>query len=282
MKLKLAIIGILSVASFGQAQRTKPLTQKETCSRFMPTVVRIDVAGGNATSFIVSPDGWIVTAAHYVFDPGTREQRTTFAVMLPDGSTDFGKLIIDRDSFLRDFALLKVEKTNLPYLELGTETEVSPGSEIAIIGYPFSAQSPYSPSITTKFCMSGMVTATDHITHQEVKINAVYFQGPVVKGLSGSPIISRETGHVIGIQSAKLAGISTALDETRRRLEAGKASGFVRIVGGVDIADIFIGLINDLDRHLANGLGSATGAADAALALSKAKRNYGHQQPQRH
>ena len=57
MNLKLIVPGTLLLTSFGQAQTAKPLTPKEACAKFMPAVVRIDVADGRATGFIVSQMG---------------------------------------------------------------------------------------------------------------------------------------------------------------------------------------------------------------------------------
>jgi len=190
------------------------------------------------------------------------------------------QVFIDTESVIRDFALLKVEKTGLPFLELGTESEVSPGSDITIIGYPFSAESAYTASINTKFCLSGMVAATDTIVEHGVNINAIYFQGPAVKGISGGPIISRDTGHVVGIQSQKLAGIGVELNDIRKQLVAGKSNMTVRFTG-VDLADSLIGIIDVMDRHLVNELGSGTGASDVAYALKKARREYERQHPRK-
>jgi hypothetical protein len=240
-----------------------PITQKEACASFMPAVVRIDVSDGKATGFVVTADGWIVTAAHVVLDPKTGQRLSAILVTLPDGHAQLGNVYIDESSAIRDFALLKIDAHNLPFLKLGSELDVEPGSDITIIGYPFSAEGSYGAPINAKFCMSGTVAAIDSIKYDRVKINAVYFQGPAIKGISGGPIISRDTGTVIGIQSQKLAGIGVGLDNARKQLGAVKAGGLVATMGGVDLNDTFTDIINVLDRHLANGLGTATGASDA-------------------
>jgi len=213
MLTRLLVLVYLCTTSL--AQPTKPLTPKEACTRFMSKVVRIDAGADTvASGFIISSDGWILTAGHVVFDHQTGQQLSTILVRLPDRTTSLAHIFVDRESVIRDFALLKVDKTDLPFLELGSWTEVDPGSEVTIIGYPFSAGA--DASITTKFCLSGLVAATDTVSNNGVSVDAIYFQGPVVKGLSGGPVISRDTGHVVGIQSQKLAGISSALAATRQ------------------------------------------------------------------
>jgi len=271
MKLKVATSSILLLALLANAGTANPLTQKKACQRFMSAVVRIDVAGGRATGFIVSPDGWIMTAAHVILDPDTGERRKAIAVMLPDGSTAFANVVADGI----DYAVLKVEKTKLPSLDLGEQSGASPGEEITIIGYPFSAEDAFT-TINAKFCMAGFVTAVDSVTYNGHQVDAIYFQGPAVKGISGGPIISRDTGRVIGIQSQKLAGIGSGLFAIRNRLipAPGTTSGGV-VTKGVNLTDATIDLINLLDRHLANGLGAATGINDAKHDLVKAQKQHG-------
>jgi S1-C subfamily serine protease len=267
-----SVLTVFSIYSIAATQPT-PLTQKEACKHFMPAVVRIDVPGGNASGFIVSSDGWILTAGHVVFNHETGERFSTVAVILPDKSTSLARVFVDRESVIRDFAILKIDKSNLPFLELGSGEELSPGSDLTIIGYPFSAGS--DASITAKFCLSGLVAATDAISKNGVNVDAIYFQGPAVKGLSGGPVISRDSGRVVGIQSAKLAGINSSLDTTRTQLINGPATGAYAetTIGGVKLEKTFLDLINVLDRHLANGLGTATGIDDPSAALRKAQRD---------
>ncbi len=89
----------------------------------------------------------------------------------------------------------------------------------------------------------------------------IYCQGPSVKGISGSPLISRATGNVVGIVSIKLTGISDSLEDMRKTIrtvgdtvvETGP-NGERFNVGGSVLQNIDI-----LDRQLANGLSSAVG-----------------------
>jgi S1-C subfamily serine protease len=274
---------LFCVASESQSS-PKALTQKEACRQFMPAVVRVDVADGKASGFIVSADGWIVTAGHVVIDRSTGELRHTASVKLPDGSTKFAKIFMDRESAARDFALLKVDASGLPFLQLGSSNETEPGSELTLIGYPFSAVSSYAASTNTKFCLSTFVTATDTVPYSGVNVDAVYFQGPAVQGLSGGPLISRETGRVVGIQSQKMAAVGQGLIAVRDKMLDFKkrATGLgIRtetIQGGTNPAEDILSLINVLDQHLANGLGVATGADDAARFLTVTKRKYDKEQ----
>jgi serine protease Do len=251
------------------AQAAAPLTQKEACKQFTSSIVRIDVSEGKATGFIVSPDGWIMTAMHAIIDPQTGSVRRFIAVKLPDGNSVTAAVVKTGI----DFAILKVERNGLPFLQLGSKDDVSPGSEITIIGYPFAAEDAFTPGgINTKFCLAGLVTATDLIEYQGAKVDAVYFQGPTIKGISGAPIISRDTGKVIGIQSQRLAGIGQGLLSAEADLKAAANTGAGVIVNGKNTVGVLADAISILDRHLANGLGTATGIDDPKFALAEAQR----------
>ena len=206
---------------------------------------------------------------------------------MPDGSHQLAKVAVPMtaNSIGQDYAILKVEsKSSLPFLLLGSIAEGAVGSDIAIIGFPFSARTIQDERVSTKFCLSGMVTAADlvnvpvrvtrhigtesRVVDSDVKTDVIYFQGPSVKGISGAPIISRDTGRVIGIESQKLTGIGPALNDLKNRMAHGTGILLGQLEPGIAVHDILV----ILDDQLANGLGAATGIDDPAHALNMAKR----------
>jgi len=161
-------------------------------------------------------------------------------------------------------------------LELGSEDGIELGSPISIIGFPLAAILPIATAMP-KFCLSGTVAAQTSFPLGNLNfLHTVYFQGVSIKGVSGAPIISLESGKVIGIVTTKLAGINKSLEEVENDINTiphvemglGPGRGVVGSLGQV---------IDVLDTQLANGLGSGTGATDASYALKKAQRDYhGH------
>jgi hypothetical protein len=281
MSIGIRTISTLLVCLIAVFAQSAPITQREACPKFSSAVVRIDTSRGSGTGFIVSPDGWILTAAHVVTDPETGKNDEAISIIFPTGSIKFAIQVLPVDANMvgRDFALLKIEGQNLPSLDLGDKPDdVSLGSDITIIGFPFSAIAFKSngPSVKDKFCLLGTVAYAGHTqvpvfvntpkstTTVNVNVDVIYFQGPSVKGLSGSPIISRDTGHVIAILTNKLTGISPGLDQSRKSFSA---SGAVFKMNGASVNDTFIGLIDTLDTQLANGLGAGTGIEDAKAAM---------------
>jgi hypothetical protein len=103
-------------------------------------------------------------------------------------------------------------------------------------------------------------------------VDIIYLQSPSVKGVSGGPVISLDTGTVVGIATLKLTGISEALRQERGKVQAFQNSGSSMRMGNVDVLGALGGIIGILDDQLANGLGAATGAKEAADKLGEAQK----------
>jgi Trypsin-like peptidase domain len=267
-----------------------PLSQREACERLRSAVVRIDAGGqSRGTGFIASPDGFVLTAAHVIVNPEDGRNFYTIYVTLPSGVQAEAKVVpaLTVDDAGEDFVLLKVDtKTPLPYLTLGSVEDVVLGADATIIGFPFSAISPQDKPILSKFCLNASFTAEDEITRtvtgmtktrtravpfkKDVKVDVVYFQGPSVKGLSGSPIIARDTGRVVGIVTTKLTGIGASLMALEKETRMGVGGGVT--ISGLNPGAAFNNVITVLDNQLSNGLGSATGIDDPGFAVKEAER----------
>jgi len=286
---------VFTVATFGSAQKQSPtpLSSRQACAQFSGAVVRIDAGGqSRGTGFIVSPDGYVLTAGHVLMSP-EGAYFSAIAVTLPSGRTEFAKpaVPLSADTFGHDFAILKIDlkdaKEKLPFLTLGDANEVNVGDDATIIGFPFSALDAAGKGVSTKFCLSAQLAAKGSQTvavqgtnntpkgpvpfSKDVEVDVIYFQGPSVKGISGSPIIERNNGHVVGIVSWKLTGIGQELmnlkDETARGLGSGLS------ISGLDPGKAVNGILTVLDNQLANDLGAANAIDAAQQALNAAQRN---------
>jgi len=290
---RIAILLLVLTVSLVSAEENRvPISHRDACAKFSSSVVRIEAGRRSlGTGFIVSADGFILTAAHVVKDE-TGQPFSAIAVTLPDGNIAFAHLLpFTADSVGQDFAILKIEdKSNLPFLTLGTKNDVSPGSDAIIIGFPFSAITVQDKRISTKFCLSALIAASDLETvrvsgadqvgrplRRDVKVDVIYFQGPSVKGISGSPIISRDTGHVVGIVTQKLTGIGQSLSDLKKETARGTGSGHK--ISGLDLGNTTNQILTVLDDQLANDLGAATGIDDPKHALTQAQRQQRNQKP---
>ncbi len=273
MRLLFCIFSLIVCCTSHAKDVPKPLTHIDACKNFSRPVVRIDTADGRGTGFIVAPDGWIITAAHVVIDKATGQYYRAISVVMPNEWDELAVPVLDiTEAAVHDFALLKINRTALPSLKLGDETAVDIGSDLSIIGFPFSALDEKGGRVNVKFCLTATSAANASFAIGKSQVNLIYFQGPSVKGISGAPIISHKTGKVIGVVNTKLTGIGKSLQDLRDQIAHGVGGGIV--ISGLVPGPAVGSIIDVLDLQLANGLGSGTGAADAAFAVRKAQRHY--------
>lgn len=149
---------------------------------------------------IVSSDGYIITNAHVV------EGAHRIRVVLPMPSVEFpqvepvgkqhvleAKLIgVHKES---DLALLKIEQTNLPTLELGSARRVHQGQWVLAIGSPEGLQN----SVTM-----GVVSSVGRQPDPDRPMVYIQTDAPINPGNSGGPLIDMD-GYVLGINTLILS-----------------------------------------------------------------------------
>jgi len=145
------------------------------------------------SGFIVDSDGYIVTNAHVIGD-GKYENIT---VSLIDGTTEVGE-VLWYDTTL-DLAVVKINKTGLPTVELGNSDELMVGEPAVAIGNPMTLD---LERTVTQGIISGLNrsitfddgTVIEPLIQTDASINA---------GNSGGPLFNAK-GQVIGINTAKM------------------------------------------------------------------------------
>jgi S1-C subfamily serine protease len=276
--LAVVVVIVTSISAHCQ-QPSEPLTHRRVCELFSKAVVQVDTSVMHGTGFVTDPDGYIVTAFHVVADLQTMRPYGNTTVSFEGGEQSVPAEIVsslDVINRTKDFAILKVNKSNLKSLPLGNEDDAAVGAPISVIGLPLTAIFPSGLLIATvpHFCLTGTIAAqTSFPIGNRDHVDTIYFQGVSIKGISGAPIILLDTGKVIGVVDTRMTGLSRELTQLHENILAGAGSGFV--ISGLQPGPEIDKIIVALDQQLANGLGTGTGAADVAYALKKAKGEYG-------
>lgn len=146
---------------------------------------------GLGSGFIISPDGYIVTNDHVA---GSASEIT---VTLTDGS-HYKAEIVGTD-FTSDICLLKIEASNLPYIELGNSDDVIIGEWVIALGNPFGLfELNDKPTVTV-----GVISATGmnlEPLNNRYYINMIQTDAAINGGNSGGPLVN-SLGQVIGMNT---------------------------------------------------------------------------------
>ena len=143
------------------------------------------------TGVLLTEDGYIVTNAHVV--RGARKIQVKLAPSMiadqPQVSLTEAKLIgLDAEA---DLAVIKIERTGLPFLRLGNSNAAHQGQLVLAFGNPLGLESSVSMGIISS-------------TARQIKPDdlMVYLQtdAPINPGNSGGPLVDTE-GRVIGINT---------------------------------------------------------------------------------
>jgi TPR repeat protein len=147
----------------------------------------------SATGFLITSDGFILTACHAV------EEATRIEVLY--NQKQYAAKVIRKDT-LTDVAVLKIEDNNLPFLPIVSSSTVKIGDAVFTIGYPRITLQGSEPKFTEGSISSLSGLANDSKCFQ-ISI-------PIQPGNSGGPLVN-EKGEVIGIIVSSLNDVAILL-----------------------------------------------------------------------
>ncbi|PIR69516.1 MAG: hypothetical protein COU47_03005 [Candidatus Niyogibacteria bacterium CG10_big_fil_rev_8_21_14_0_10_46_36] len=152
---------------------------------------RQDVSAG--TGFFVSRDGMLVTNKHVVEDASA-----DYVVVMNSGERVPAK-VLARDP-VQDLAILKIDRTNIPFLPLGDSDTLAIGQSVVAIGNALGEfQNTVSVGVISGLGRS--VTAVGPASGPEVLSEVIQTDAAINPGNSGGPLFDL-SGRVIGINSA--------------------------------------------------------------------------------
>ena len=166
-------------------------------ARVIPAVVSISVKASSGSDtgsgFFLDSNGYILTNNHVVRSAATNG---TITVELSNGKKYPAKLI-GRDASY-DLAVLKIDVTSAPTLQLGNSDNVLVGDAVIAIGSPLGLSGTVTSGIISS--KNRAVTTGDGAGESSF-INALQTDAAINPGNSGGPLVDA-TGAVIGVNSA--------------------------------------------------------------------------------
>ncbi len=181
---------------------------------------------------ILDPDGYILTNLHVVEGAGRIRVRLPIpagespgeSILKPQGMIVGARIVgFDRET---DMAVLKVEATGLPYLELADSDEVITGQLVFAFGSPLGLEN----TVTM-----GIVSAVARQLRPEDPMIYIQTDAPINPGNSGGPLVDAE-GRVIGINTLIISqsggseglGFAAPSNIVRNVFQQIKMNGYVR------------------------------------------------------
>ncbi|WP_157215578.1 Do family serine endopeptidase [Flavisphingomonas formosensis] len=144
------------------------------------------------SGFIISPDGFVVTNNHVISGGQQGAVVDSITVTLTD-RREYKAKLIGRDP-VSDLAVLKIDATNLPFVEFGDSSRARVGDWVLAIGQPYGLGGTVTAGIVSAIhrSISPNGGAYDRYIQTDAAIN---------QGNSGGPMFDLQ-GNVIGINTA--------------------------------------------------------------------------------
>jgi len=194
---------------------------------------------GNGSGVIIREDGYVVTNDHVVAGAD--------AISVTIGVDTLPATIVGRDPS-SDLAVLRVDRTGLPAMEIGSSADLNVGEPVVAIGSPFGLERTVTAGIVSALGRSSLAEGPEGFT---AYTSLIQTDAAINPGNSGGALCDAE---------GKLIGINTLIQST-----TGQSAG----IGFAIPVDLAIGIADEL---IADGtvdhpfLGVATLTVDANTA----------------
>jgi S1-C subfamily serine protease len=180
---------------------------------------------GGGSGFIVSSNGLIMTNKHVASD-----LKASYTVFLNDGRK-FDAKILAQDP-IQDLAVLKIDATNLPTIDLGDSSNLELGQTAIAIGNALG-EFRNTVSVGVISGLSRKITASGADFGMETINNVIQTDAAINPGNSGGPLLNLD-GQVIGIdvatvQGAQNIGFAIPINQAKKDINSVKSTGEIKI-----------------------------------------------------
>ncbi len=187
----------------GDRNNTQPAaapagSTQAVADKVTPSVVSIEVQGsqasGSGSGIVLTADGTILTNNHVVAGAGGSPKLT---VTFSDGSTAAAE-VVGADQ-ISDIAVIKVDKTGLTPIEVGTSNNLEVGQEVIAVGSPLGLNGTVTTGIIS--ALNRPVSTRGEGDGQASVIDAIQTDAAINPGNSGGALVNAN-GALIGVNSA--------------------------------------------------------------------------------
>ncbi|UZJ24110.1 trypsin-like peptidase domain-containing protein [Rhodococcus antarcticus] len=195
------------VSALSQPVNTQPTsstggTVEQVAAKVLPSVVQIQVlvgqSGGEGSGIILSSDGQILTNNHVV-ESAAGARSGAITVAFQDGSTATAT-ILGRDPSA-DLAVIKVDKTGLTPITIGSSGSLAVGQDVVAIGSPLGLAGTVTSGIVSALNRPVSASGQSSATSQASVIDAIQTDAAINPGNSGGALVNMN-GELVGINSA--------------------------------------------------------------------------------
>jgi serine protease Do len=190
-----AVIGAAPVRTQSDARRAHDSFQAiqrqidSVENRLVKATVALQLGGVSGSGVIISPDGYVLTAAHVIAGRHPRRCRVT----LSDGRMLAGTVLGSNTE--EDFGMVKIdEPKDLTTAPLGDSATLRPGEWVLATGHPLGLQPGRPPVLRLGRVLTGPRRASSRPSRR------ILTDAPLISGDSGGPLFDLN-GRVVGIHS---------------------------------------------------------------------------------